>query len=92
MAGDEGRHRLAGREPYRAACGVGETSAAAMDSLGGALHRLDVDEQLLAGRGWHEAVGQAVEQAGVIFLPAFTLRSSPVSRYVKLVDLRQIRP
>src|SRR6202022_4459693 len=40
-----------------------EAGAAAMDRECGFFHRLGVGQKLLAGRGRHEAVGQALEQA-----------------------------
>ncbi len=51
-------------EPDRAARGVGEAGAPPADRVGGALHRPGVAEELLAGGGEDEAVGQPVEEPG----------------------------
>ena len=68
MTRDQHRHRLAGREPHHAAHRVAEPGAAAVDRQGRLLHRLGVGQQLRAGSGRHEAVGQTLEQPGADLL------------------------
>jgi hypothetical protein len=58
------RHGLARRDPHGPLGGVGETGAATVDRFGRLLHGPGVGQQLFAGGGQHEAVGQPIEQPG----------------------------
>src|SRR5216683_5626990 len=86
MARDQVGHRLAGRQAHDAAHRVAEPGAAAMDRQRRFFHRLGVGQKLLAGRGRHEAVGQALEQAR----PDLLLQRLHAARHGGMADAQRL--
>ena len=86
IARDQRRGRLLRRQAHRAAHRVAEARAATVDGLRRLLHRLGVGQQFLARAGRHEAVGQAIEQAGADLL----LERADAPRHGRMADAQRL--